>query len=40
MKTSTDLEGIFPVDVVVDRQNRYMKARQEDAAEDTLLFLI
>lgn len=40
MKTGTDLEGIFSVNVIVHRQHGYMKAGQEDAAEDPLLFLV
>lgn len=40
MKTCTDLEGIFPVDVVVHRQHGHTEARQEDAAKNPLLLFV
>jgi hypothetical protein len=36
----TDLEGVFPVNVVVHREHGNMETGQEDAAQYPLFFLI
>lgn len=37
---STDLEGVFPADVVVDRQHGDVEAGQQDTTQNALLLLI
>ena len=36
----TDLEGVFPVNVVLHREHGHMETGQEDAAKYPLFFLI
>lgn len=40
MTTHTDLEGIFPVNVIIHRQHGYMKAWKKDASKYPFLFFI
>lgn len=34
------LEGVFPADVVIDRQHGDVKAGQQDTSQDAVFFLI
>lgn len=40
VKTHTDLEGIFSVNVIIHRQHRYMKAWKKNASKYPFLFFI